>query len=130
MKNVAIISDSESFLKKHAVLEALADYNCKLFDLGVFSRDEEYSYVELVTRVAETLQRRECDICIGLSLSGNGLQIDANKFDNIRAAPCASVVEAQEAASSVDANMLDIYSGLPEEYVVEIAKSFVSGSRN
>ena len=128
MLKVAVVADPYGYRTKDALVTFLAGQECKVVDLGVNSPDEEYEIQELASRVATAFQGGVCQCCIGLSLTGNSLQIWANKYDFIRAAPCLSVDAANDAIA-LNANMCDITSRLPLKDVIALVEIFLGGLR-
>jgi ribose 5-phosphate isomerase RpiB len=123
---IAIVCDSYSFAAKDALLIYLSGKSYQFIDLGVYSSSEEYDYVELAARVASAFKSNQCNGCIGLSLTGNGLQIYANKYTFIRAAPCVFRDAGLEAVA-VRANMCDIKSSLSLQDIFFIVDNFLAG---
>jgi ribose 5-phosphate isomerase RpiB len=126
-RTIALISDSRSYEAKEAVSIVLAAKGWDILDLGVESPSDDCSVYELVERVAAALKNERCCCCVGLSLTGNSLQIDANKYDFIVAAPLLRLEDVDEALR-LDANMCDIITLRPLSEVIAMAEAFVEGT--
>lgn len=95
-------------------------------DLGPYSGELEQPDSVLADRAIRALQAGLVDCCILVDVSGNGLQIHANKSPAVRAASCATVDTARAAVNDYRANMCNVAShddNLDE--VVSVLRTFL-----
>jgi hypothetical protein len=96
--------------------------DAQIIDINIASkwRSEE----ELVANCIERVLSKQVDFVILVSSTGNGLQMIANKHEQIRAAPIPSMKYVEDAASlypnmcEIDSGSLDPFSA--SELVVEL----------
>jgi ribose 5-phosphate isomerase RpiB len=60
-----------------------------------------------------------------VSSSGNALQIVANKFPHVRAAPCQNTQDVNESVHQFNANMCEISTQMPPFHGVALFKEFM-----
>ena len=124
-QTVAVLSDAESFTTKLSILRFLSSRGHEVLDLGVYDQNETYDAADLALRAAQAIQAGSCNGCIAISLTGNGIQMYANKHAGIVAVPCDSLACAEEALRDLTPNMCDIYSRIPEPEILAIGNLFV-----
>ncbi|WP_407482477.1 ribose 5-phosphate isomerase B [Elizabethkingia meningoseptica] len=120
MKKIAIAGDHAGFEYKEIIKEHL-EGKFEVKDFGTYSTDS-VDYPDFVHPAASAVENGECDLGILICGSGNGVQITANKHQNIRCALCWLVEIAELARQHNDANMISI----PARFVSEdLAKQMV-----
>lgn len=127
-------------LKKHLV----ARDDLELTDIGLHSKDEYVSYVEVASKAAERIQSGEFDKAILICGTGMGMALVANKYKGIHASVCESVYSAAMAKIVSDTNVMalgqfilgskmacemvdawldrKLFDGFPSEWAVELEK--------
>ncbi len=124
MFKVGIASDVESFIVKQKIIKNLSN-RFIFIDLGVDSLSTINNYRDLASHAAHGIFNQTFACCVLISLTGNGLQSHANKFDYIRAGPCHSIEELLEAIDNYDINMCDVSSSLPLPMIEIIISTFI-----
>ncbi|WP_336664748.1 ribose 5-phosphate isomerase B [Elizabethkingia meningoseptica] len=120
MKKIAIAGDHAGFEYKEIIKKHL-EGKFEVKDFGTYSTDS-VDYPDFVHPAASAVENGECDLGILICGSGNGVQITANKHQNIRCALCWQVEIAELARQHNDANMISI----PARFVSEdLAKQMV-----
>ncbi|MDE5438036.1 ribose 5-phosphate isomerase B [Elizabethkingia meningoseptica] len=120
MKKIAIAGDHAGFEYKEIIKKHL-EGKFEVKDFGTYSTDS-VDYPDFVHPAASAVENGECDLGILICGSGNGVQITANKHQNIRCALCWQVEIAELARQHNDANMIS----LPARFVSEdLAKQMV-----
>lgn len=122
---IAIASDHGGFeLKGHLVRALGADH--ALIDLGPSDR-ASCDFPDYAIPVAQAVASGAADFGILICRTGMGMSMAANRFQNVRAALCATTEAATLARQHNGANVLclgaDAVSG---DYAVEIAKAFLA----
>ena len=122
---IAIASDHGGFdLKGHLVRVLGAEHSVS--DLGPAGR-ASCDYPDYADAVAASVAKGESDFGILVCRTGIGMSMAANRFQNVRAALCATTEAATLARQHNGANVLclgaDVVSG---DYAVEIAKTFLA----
>ncbi len=122
---IAIASDHGGVEVKAFLKKALSDLH-GVTDFGP-AVSASCDYPDYAIKVAEAVSSGSADFGILVCRSGIGMSMTANRFQNVRAAICASVDTAVTTRQHNDANVLclgaDIVSA---EYAAEIAKAFVA----
>lgn len=120
MKKIAIAGDHAGFEYKEIIKKHL-EGKFEVKDFGTYSTDS-VDYPDFVHPAASAVENGECDLGILICGSGNGVQITANKHQNIRCALCWQVEIAELARQHNDANMISI----PARFVSkDLAKQMV-----
>ena len=122
---IAIASDHGGFdLKGHLVRVLGAEHSVS--DLGPAGR-ASCDYPDYADAVAASVAKGESDFGILVCRTGIGMSMAANRFQNVRAALCATTDAATLSRQHNGANVLclgaDVVSG---DYAVEIAKTFLA----
>lgn len=125
-KIIPISSDHGGFEMKEFIKEKLISLGYNIKDLGTFSEDS-IDYPDFIHPLASAINKGEYELGIILCGSGNGAQMTANKYENVRAGLCWSVEQAQLTRLHNNANILS----LPGRFVsldlgLEIAKTFLA----
>lgn len=101
----AIGSDHGGYKLKEEIKKYLDEKKIKYVDCGSFS-EERVDYPDIAKKVAEKVQKKECENGILICRSGIGMSIVANKFKGIRCAKCNNEQEAKFAKMHNDSNIL------------------------
>ena len=122
---ISIASDHGGLELKATLVKALSDV-ATLLDRGPCEK-ASCDYPDYAVRVAKDVAGGEADFGILICRSGIGMSMTANRFQNVRAAICATTDTATLARQHNGANVLclgaDIVSA---DYALEIAKTFVA----
>ena len=122
---ISIASDHGGLELKATLVKALSDV-ATLLDRGPCEK-VSCDYPDYAVRVAKDVAGGVADFGILICRSGIGMSMTANRFQNVRAAMCATTDTATLARQHNGANVLclgaDIVSA---DYALEIAKTFVA----
>jgi len=122
---IVIASDHGGFELKGHLVRVLADGH-EVVDLGPADR-KSCDFPDYAIPVATAVAKGEADFGILICRTGLGMSMAANRFQNVRAALCATTDAATLARQHNGANVLclgaDAVSG---DYAVEIAKTFLA----
>ena len=122
---ISIASDHGGLELKATLVKALSDV-ATLLDRGPCEK-ASCDYPDYAVRVAKDVAGGVADFGILICRSGIGMSMTANRFQNVRAAICATTDTATLARQHNGANVLclgaDIVSA---DYALEIAKTFVA----
>jgi len=102
-----IASDHAGFEMKEFLCKALKDKGYKLKDLGTFS-ENSVDYPDFIHPLAKDINSGKNSVGIIVCGSGNGAQMVANKYANVRAALCWSDELAKLARMHNNANIISI----------------------
>lgn len=102
---IAVASDHRGFKVKNEINRYLEEQNIQYEDFGTYT-EERMDYPEVAVKVAEAVQRKECDLGILICGTGFGMSLVANKYRGIRCTPCYSEEAAKFARAHNDANIL------------------------
>jgi len=111
---IAISSDHAGFVLKTEVIDFLKSKNYEVKDFGCFS-EERADYPDFAHPMAEFVEMKNADFGISICGSGNGINMTANKHQQIRSALCWNVEISQLARLHNDANVLS----LPARFVTK-----------
>ena len=125
IKRIAVVSDWHSYWTKVKLISHFETLGVEVMDLGVGSDTDETDDATLARRAVESIKKQEVGCVILLDISGNGLQIYANKEHGIIAAHCHDTTSAMEAALVHHANMCDISSTLDEKLIIAICEEYL-----
>lgn len=114
VKKVAIGSDHAGFELKEKIKIHLESNNIAYQDFGPFS-DDRADYPDFAHPVATAVSEKSVDLGILICGSGNGINMTANKHQEIRSALCWQVDIAEMARLHNDANII----ALPARYMSE-----------
>jgi len=103
-------------------------------DMGTFS-EESVDYPDFIHPLAKSINDGEYVLGIILCGSGNGAQMTANKYSNVRAALCWSIEQAHLAREHNNANIISlpgrfIDKGLAMEIALEFIHTEFEGGRH
>ena len=122
---IAIGSDHGGFELKAALVKALGGAH-KMSDKGPFDR-ASCDYPDYAIAVARAVALGEAEFGILVCRSGIGMSMAANRFQNVRAAPCATTEAATLARQHNGANVLSLGADtVSADYAIEIAKTFLA----
>ena len=125
MKRTLVIGcDHAGYSLKSELTEMLNSFD--LTDVGTYS-EESCDYPDYAHKLAEKISSGEIEKGILICGSANGVNMAANKHENVRSALCWTSEIAELARQHNNANIL----ALPARYItVEIAKQIVSAFLN
>lgn len=102
-----IACDHGGFDMKEYLKEGLNKKGYEYIDMGTFSH-ESVDYPDYIHPLAGEINKDETKKGIILCGSGNGAQITANKYKNVRAALCWSKEQAELARKHNNANIISL----------------------
>lgn len=102
---ISIASDHAGVLYKKEIIKFLIYKNIKVKDFGP-NTEESVDYPDFAHLVAESVKNKEVNFGILLCGSGNGINMSANKHQEIRSALCWKKEIAQLSRQHNDANIL------------------------
>lgn len=102
---ILIASDHGGFDMKEYIKEGLNRKGYEYVDMGTFSHDS-VDYPDYIHPLASEINKDESKKGIILCGSGNGAQMTANKYSNVRAALCWSKELAELARKHNNANII------------------------
>jgi ribose 5-phosphate isomerase B len=114
VNNIAIGSDHAGYELKERVKKYLEERDIKVEDFGPFS-DERADYPDYAHPVASAVEANNVDLGILICGSGNGINMTANKHQEIRSALCWQEDIAEMARLHNNANII----ALPARYISE-----------
>ena len=125
-EKIPIATDHGGYEMKEYIKKGLEAEGYEMVDYGTFSA-ESVDYPDFVHPLASDINRGKYRLGIILCGSGNGSQMVANKYPNVRAALCWTVEIAELAREHNDANVLS----LPGRFVsneegLKMSKAFLS----
>lgn len=122
-KTLGIACDAYSDEYKQEILRSMSMRGYKIIDLNKFTGLSDADAVGVACAAAVSAL---CPLGVLLvSSSGNGLQMVANKFPHVRAAPCHSIEDVNEAIHEFNANMCEVSTILPPFHGTTILSEFV-----
>ena len=114
VNKIAIGSDHAGYDLKKVVVEYLNKRGIEVEDFGPFS-DERADYPDFAHPVATSVEKKDARLGILICGSGNGINMTANKHQEIRSALCWQEDIAEMARLHNDANII----ALPARYISE-----------
>ncbi|MBL4656011.1 MAG: ribose 5-phosphate isomerase B [Bacteroidia bacterium] len=124
--NLAIGCDHAGYQLKEQLKEFLEEEDYILKDFGTYSEDST-DYPDYAHSLAESVEKKEVDFGILMCGSGNGINMTANKHQDVRAALCWKEELAKLARQHNDANIIS----LPARFIsFEEAKEIVTAFLN
>lgn len=122
---IAIASDHGGVALKKYMVDSLGA-TASMMDLGPFDT-KSCDYPDYAIEVACKVSSGEADFGILICRSGIGMCMSANRFQNVRAAVCATTDSAIVTRQHNGANVLCLGAdNVSENYAVEIAKAFIA----
>jgi ribose 5-phosphate isomerase B len=118
---IAIACDHAGYDLKTVIKPYLEENGYDVIDFGAFSADSS-DYADFAHPMADSVAQKNCELGISMCGSGNGINMVANKHDNVRSALCWEPEIARLARQHNDANIC----ALPARFIeVEKAKQIV-----
>ena len=114
VNKIAIGSDHAGYELKEKVKNHLVKQGLEFEDFGPFS-EERADYPDYAHPVASAIENKNADLGILICGSGNGINMTANKHQEIRSALCWQEDIAEMARLHNDANII----ALPARYISE-----------
>ena len=123
MKKIFIASDHAAFKEKQKVIEHLTQY--EVVDLGTNS-EESCNYSNFAISLAKKVQVENESLGILICGSGIGVSMAANRFQNVRAARCLSLNDAEMTRKHNDANVICLGSRVNSiKDILEMIDTFI-----
>ena len=123
---IGIACDHAGFDYKEKLKNYLQDNNNEVSDYGCNSK-ESVDYPDFAHRLAESIKNGDNEIGIQFCGTGNGINMSANKHQEIRAALCWNNHIAEQARLHNNANVLTMPARhLKWEEVEEIVRVFLN----
>ena len=120
---ISIAADHAGYLEKKELIDFLEKKNIEVINLGTDSEDS-VDYPFYGQKVARSIINNKSDRGIIVCGTGIGISIAANRFKNIRATLCTSVVHAEMARKHNDSNVLALGARITDmkdmEKIVEV----------
>ncbi len=104
---IAMASDHGGFEMKETIKSKLEDEGVTVIDFGTNS-EESVDYPDFIHPLAKAINDGKYSIGIIMCGSGNGAQITANKYPNVRAGLCWNVEQAKLTRLHNNANVLSL----------------------
>ena len=125
-KVLAMASDHGGFAMKEYIKNRLIEEGFEVKDFGTFS-EESVDYPDMIHPAAKAINDGEIERGIIMCGSGNGAQITANKYPNVRAGLCWTVEQAELTRLHNNANIMSLPGRFVDfELAWEMTKKFLS----
>ena len=122
---VAIGCDHGGYELKTALVKVLGE-NFVFLDKGAFDRGR-CDYPDSAVNVSKAVASGEAELGVLICRTGIGMAMAANRFQNVRAANCATTEQATLSRQHNGANVLCLGAdGISIDYAAEIVKTFLS----
>lgn len=82
-KPIALCSDHSGYQAKESLKKILESHNIKYVDYGTMI-ERDCNYTDYIKQAAKAIQDNDCDYAFGFCRTGQGINICANKRDDIR----------------------------------------------
>lgn len=123
---IALASDHAGYERKQVILKYLEEQGNTFKDFGAFSA-ESSDYPDWAHPMAKAVEDGEFEMGITLCGSGNGINMTANKHQQIRSAICWKPEIAALARLHNDANVCALPARfITDEEAIMIVKTFLS----
>ena len=123
---IAMASDHGGFEMKGFIKTKLKNLGYEIVDFGTNS-SESVDYPDFIHPLAKAVNNKKYTVGIIMCGSGNGAQITANKYPNVRAGLCWNVEQAKLTRLHNNANVLSLPGRfVPMDEAWEIVKMFLS----
>lgn len=106
-QKIPIACDHGGFEMKEYLKNKLIKLGYDIEDMGTYS-DASIDYPDMIHPLAKDINDGKYQLGIILCGSGNGAQMTANKYRNVRAALCWSLEQAQLAREHNNANIMSL----------------------
>ena len=107
MKKIFISSDHAGFKLKEAIKSYLSNKKLSFTDMGPYN-DSRVDYPDFAHKVARKVKLNKNNIGILVCGSGMGMNIAANRHNNIRAAQCFNLNSTKLSRLHNDANIITL----------------------
>jgi len=115
---IAIGVDHRGFVIHDKVADLLRRLGHEVIDMGTYG-DDPVDYPDIAASVARTVSQGEVERGILICGTGLGMCIAANKFPNVRAAPCHDDLTAEISRRHNDLNVLCLSADMLGERLVD-----------
>ena len=123
---IGIACDHAGFEYKEQLKEYLSSKKIEIKDFGCYSLDS-VDYPDFAHQLAESIENNENELGIQFCGTGNGINMSANKHQEIRAALCWNTHIAEQSRLHNNANILTMPARhLSWEEVQEIVDTFLA----
>lgn len=123
---IAIGGDHAGFELKEKVIDLLKSKGIEVKDFGPFNT-ESCDYPDYVHPLAKAVVAKEFEFGIVICGSGNGVNMVANKYQDIRSGLCWEVELAEMTRAHNNANVLAVPARyISEELGLKIVEAFIS----
>lgn len=123
-KTIALASDHAGFDKKQVIIRFFEKEGISFKDFGCYS-SESCDYPDFAHAIAKAINSGEYEQGITFCGSGQGINITANKYQNVRSGLCWNAEIAKLAREHNNANICAIPARfVNDEQAVEIVKAF------
>jgi ribose 5-phosphate isomerase B len=123
---IPMASDHGGYEMKEFLRQKLEKLGYLIKDMGTFS-SESVDYPDFIHPLAKSVNDGEFVLGIILCGSGNGAQMTANKYPNIRAALCWSIEQAELAREHNNANIMSLPGRfINNDLAMEMALKFIN----
>ncbi|MFV0305163.1 MAG: ribose 5-phosphate isomerase B [Moheibacter sp.] len=123
---IAIGADHAGFEYKQKIVAYLTDKGFEIQDFGAFST-ESVDFPDFAHPTAEAVENGKVDFGILLCGSGQGVNMTANKHQNVRSALCWNTDVAKLTRQHNNANMIALPARfVAYEYAIEMIEIFIS----
>lgn len=102
---IALACDHAGFIHKEKTKEYLESLNYNVTDFGCYS-EESVDYPDYAHQLANSIKKKDSNLGIQFCGTGNGINMSANKHQEIRAALCWNTHIAEQARLHNNANVL------------------------
>ena len=102
---IALACDHAGFIYKEKTKEYLESLNYNVTDFGCYSEDS-VDYPDYAHQLASSIKKNDSNLGIQFCGTGNGINMSANKHQEIRAALCWNTHIAEQARLHNNANVL------------------------
>lgn len=107
IKTVPIASDHGGYAMKQFIIKKLKEDGWQVVDYGTDS-EKSVDYPDYIHPLASDVNNEKFPLGIILCGSGNGAQITANKYENVRAALCWNTEQAILSRQHNNANIISL----------------------
>jgi len=123
---IGLACDHAGFIYKEKTKNFLEKLGYIFHDYGCFS-EESVDYPDFAHQLAKSIKERKSSIGIQFCGTGNGINMSANKHQEVRAALCWNTHIAEQARLHNNANILTMPARhLKWEEVEQIIKKFIN----
>ena len=123
---IGIGSDHVGCILKSTIIEWIKGMGHEVEDYGTYSK-ESCDYPDYAKKVAEAVQKKDCDLGVLICGTGVGISIAANKVKGIRAACVSEIYSAKMSREHNNANIICFGARvIGEEVAKEIVRTFLT----